>query len=42
MVAGLAATTTTAAAATATTAAAGAPAIFGCYTFFSLKPCHFL
>lgn len=39
MLAGLA-TTTTAAATTA--AAAGAPAIFGCYTFFSLKPCHFL
>lgn len=33
MLAGLATTTTT---------AAGAPAIFGCYTFFSLKPCHFL
>lgn len=42
MLAGLA-TTTAAAATTATTAAAaGAPAIFGCYTFFSLKPCHFL
>lgn len=41
MLAGLATTTTTAAATTAA-AAAGAPVIFGCYTFFSLKPCHFL
>lgn len=37
MLAGLATTT-----AATTAAAAGAPAIFGCYTFFSLKPCHFL